>query len=564
MLISRIRTLLVGFFLILTSACAPLNGNVHLLQVDQNNRLLYGPWKEADTSDHIIGKQDPPSLSNEDSFTLYFDQAFFKYMPDLWGENEIVVVFTFNEGENDSDEHKIVKIIGPMERIGDGSYTSSIGNITYGPKRVEGDVISVQIQVVEFDGEEKDNQSAFLDFIGSATEAFSLADPVTSAEISLAKEIAKILIQTNESDMVLDFKFDLLPKDLNTINKQINDGHRPISLRPGNWAIVKQEQCPLFRCYWPLTKNVGEWSRYTFIPKFFAFIGDLAFTAVPVTLVKIFADTPELASVTPLTVHQKKSAWTTDPPSETDVTEAFKTNQNIQSLAFDEKTPKLKITHGKKNGEANNTTVSFQAEFGSYMDDGKHISFEPNSRKLVLKNGAKSEPYEAKTWLTFSIEQGRDPSNWEKRKALSQTEEDLLSKIKEPSSLDTEQISNTLKKLETAKQKIKDIERLGSFRLITPASKVKTGKIENPQTFEFQHEKDLKVTALRFIGLNGKVLHKIEPTEQEPKSKTTTLFAVEKAKLTASQYTLFLDYEHPLNHQMLSAKFDFEVVEESP
>ncbi len=561
MLSSNVRRFPIGLLFILFSACAPLNGNVHLLQIDQNNQRLYGPWKDADTHTDIISKKTPSTSStNEDSFTLYFDQAFFKYMPDLWGENEVVLVFTFNEGESDSDDHKIVKIVGPMERTGDESYASSIGNVSYGPKRVEGDVVSVQIQVIEFDGEEKDNQSAFLDFIGSATEAFSLADPVTSAEISLAKEIAKALIETNESDIVLDFKFDLLPKDPNTINKTINDGHRPIALRPGNWAIIKQEQCPLFRCYWPMTKNVGDWSWYTAIPKFFAVIGDLALTTVPVTLVKIFADTPELASVMPLTVHQNKPGWTEDPAG---MTETFKTNQEIHSLSFDQDKPMLTISYNKKIDGKKETTVSFQGESGSYMDGGEHISFEPNSRKLVLKKDTESKPYEAKTWLTFSIEQGRDPSNWDKRKALSQTEKDLLSKIKEPSSLDAERIGETLKHLEKAQQKIQEIERMGSFKLVSPEPKVAKSAFTVLQTFEFQHAKGLKdhIKKLRIFDQ----AELVRAIEKDSKSSTTTaifeLPNTESERLTTGKYRLLLDYEHPENHQMRTIPFDFEIGE---
>lgn len=566
-----IAVFLLGFF----AACAPLNGNVHLLQVDKDN-FLYGPWKDSD-SNNIIGKQSSPSITNDDAFTLYFDQAFFKYMPDLFGENEIVLIFTFDEGASESDDKKVVKIIGPMDRTGDESYGSSIGRVTYGPKRVEGDVISVHVQVVEFDGKEADDQSAFLDFLGGASEAFSLADPVTTAEISLAKEIAKALIQSNESDIILDFKFDLLPKDVTALNFSANDGHRPISLRPGNWAIIKQEKCALLRCYFPAWDNVGELTVWTFIPKVIAGAFDLVVTSPIVTLVKIFSDTPKSESVASLEVQQRESTWGSVQPATqkkkeqvtplkvTDFTN-LKAEKN-RSLELDTKRPRLTVTLSSGNA----STIAFMSfpPKGSYLDGEKAIWFEPNSRKLFLKTSSNFDPYEAKTWMTFSIEQGRDPSNWEKRKVLSPAEQDLLAKIKKSSSLSFENIDETLQKLEKAKKEIKKIETRGHFALLFPRTTITKAEFNEKHFVLIQHADELLQENMR-VRLHdeaGKPVFDSAfkwPFEAKADSQSTgtnVRFQLANTNLGTGKYQILLDYEQPDDAKMSTVRFPFEITD---
>ena len=125
--------------------------------------------------------------ATDDTVTFVMNDAFFKYLPDLGGSNEVVLIFTFSEGPKHGEDNELVKIIGPMKNQADGAFSSAVHHVSYGPKPVDGTSLRVKIQVIEFDADENYGATKMLDFIGDLASSLTLADPVTSGEIKLAK-----------------------------------------------------------------------------------------------------------------------------------------------------------------------------------------------------------------------------------------------------------------------------------------------------------------------------------------------------------------------------------------
>tara|TARA_R110001599_G_scaffold263053_2_gene463652 strand:- start:16894 stop:18717 length:1824 start_codon:yes stop_codon:yes gene_type:complete len=375
--------------LLILPACSNLNGNVHLLKKGDSN-YFYGPWKDSHEIDGVIKKSGKGDTSRfEDSFMITFDQAFFKYLPDFGNSNEVIVIFTFTEEGKSQDSNEIVKILGPMRNVGDSSYSSMISKVAYGPKRLESDILTVRVQVIEFDAEESEDSSAFLDFMTDASTAFSLADPVTQGEIKVAKEIAKTILSFNQNDNVLDIEFDVLPFDENENYWHKNENNltaRSIPLKIGEYLIVQQEVCGFLKCYFQFTadNNLNP----------LAWISDIALTPF-VALTRTFTDTAGHEALSPLSIYNSSSDNKT----------------NGATLAYN----------------AKNTMFEYQV-----------LSRDPDSRKLVsieLDDDGNVEEtkiknfFTDKTWITFSIQQGRDPSLWAIRKQLSVAEEKVISML---------------------------------------------------------------------------------------------------------------------------------------
>lgn len=198
----NVITFLLTLFL---SNCTATNGNVFLTKVGEDQRL-YGVWDH----DTPAPNADLIDRHSDDTFTILFDRAFFTALPDPLDQNEVAIIFTFGEGGalDINDNKTTVKIVGPLERVPDNSYSSALSQVSYGPKKVDSSILSVKIQVIEYDAAERGGQSAFLEFISQTAQSFSLNNPITNAEIQITKEIAKSLIALNSNDEVTTISFE--------------------------------------------------------------------------------------------------------------------------------------------------------------------------------------------------------------------------------------------------------------------------------------------------------------------------------------------------------------------
>lgn len=323
---------------------------------------LFGPWHRSD-----IELEPEITVSGDQTFTVFFDEAFFKYLPDFGGSNEVIVIFKFKEGG--SEENALVKIIGPMTRTADGTYSQQIGKVSYGPKRLMGDSVNVQIQIIEFDAEEREARGSFLDFVGQAASNFNIANPVTATEIRLAKEIAKTLNDFDQNDEVLNAEFEILPVESGTLVARNN---KAIPLRAGNYGIIKQEAEPWAGTPLFFTEKVKEaCQKHKFAATGFLFSLPidllLSFTYLPIK--SLFGDSLDVGSTTPIKIESP--------------------------------------------------------ERPAFTDDGQPIVFEKSTRSLFTESGGTVSPYKSKTWMTFAIEVGRSADLWEVRRKLSDTEATL-------------------------------------------------------------------------------------------------------------------------------------------
>ena len=316
-MISRVFPVLPVLFA-LCSYCNTLNGPVHPFRADygpgakraadndtnspDSLLLLYGPWHGSTERQSSQSAQDLQSIRPGDTYTIYFDNGFFKYMPDLFNENEILVVFTFDEGGSGEDSG-LVKIIGPMNRAPDQSMASQIAKISFGPKKFEGDSLKIKVQVVEFDADERENRGAFLEFVGQAAESFNLADPVTAGEIKLAKEIAKTVNDLDQNDEVLTFEFELVPPDDGASGQNSDYG---LPMRAGFYGLIKEERTRVLTEYGEFTRNVYASTRSGWwlatLP--LTFVSDILVS--PVVMIRnAYFDLPDEVSTNPLRVHAR-------------------------------------------------------------------------------------------------------------------------------------------------------------------------------------------------------------------------------------------------------------------
>ena len=374
-----------------------LNGNPRVFRVDEDDNGLYAPRKAdwLNPTDVVHRRAtDAVSPEREDTFAIMLNEAFFKYLPDVFGVNEAVLVFEFTEEGRDGQEESITKVIGPLHRVADGGYSSTIGTYLYGPKYMQGDALRVHISVIEVDADERDDSTAILDFVGDA--AAQLSDPVTAAEIAFAKEVAKTLVDLNQNDMVMECDVTFVPYDEQTWNFYEDESGRGngtfIPLRTGTWGVIKQEAEHVTRSYFSMTRSIpwGEvsfWSWRTAanaLTSIGTVLADLAFTPL-VLLNRTFGDYPDGASLAAI----------------------------------------------EPDGS------------GRLYDDGYSIALHPESKWIVWDGGVKEDGgsstdnadviyalYESKSWLTFEIVRGGDPTTWEFRKALAPLEEEVENMLK--------------------------------------------------------------------------------------------------------------------------------------
>ena len=362
--------------------CA-LNGDIHLYRAE--DKKLISPWIIE-----ISGKNTPiPSLSQniEDTFTIIYDRANFGYIPDFDNSNEVIVAFTFNDDPGQAEEKNIVRILGPMKGITDQGLSSMINKVVYGPRPglKPYDILRVKIQVFEFDAEEREQRASFLNLVGNIAQTFAISDPVTLAEIKLAKEILGILNQMDQDDVVFEFQFDILPL-LTPQNKT-----RAIPLAEGSYVILKQEKSNEFATYWQWTKRGLEKKDY------WCFIFTL-----PADIIWL-----------PVVAFQH---WICDDPDKQSKTEPYY----------------------KKDGKK--------------FIIGKDICYIDEYRALMKqKQDDNYEIYRGHTWLSFSIEKGRNSNEWEKRQAISAFEKNILEKIRVTPLTDikTEELQKAFKEVKT-------------------------------------------------------------------------------------------------------------------
>jgi hypothetical protein len=377
-----------GLVALLALGACHANGSPHLFRAGANDHL-YGPWagaalingKPSDEARQALRWHPEPKedatgaeTAKSDTFTLTFDNAFFKYLPDLGTSNEVIVVFRFREGAGSSDADD-VRILGPMNGLPDGHYASEIGAVTYGPKPVDSDALRVRIQIYEYDSLENEQTSQFAGFLADAAKKFQLANPVTLAQIELARSIADSLTEMNGNDLVFECALDLLPTVIDADGKPVGPAIpadarslSAIPLQAGTWGVIRQEaELPThsFFHFTRATKRLGGTWWWCSLP--FTLLGDLVM--LPITGInRAFLDAPAGESLTPITIDES-----------------------------------------------------------GLRDDSSVVKLAPTVRKLVYNDGS---PYENKTWLLFTIEAGRPADAWDERKNLRATQEQIDAYLK--------------------------------------------------------------------------------------------------------------------------------------
>ncbi|BFM48651.1 hypothetical protein [Marinomonas sp. THO17] len=393
-------TLLLVSFLLFACSSNP-TGTISVRSVESDGKLKEPLTSTANlvTDDKTIFKTETDgSTDGNDVYAIYLTDAYLKYLADWWGVNEVIFVVEFTEavtGETDSDT--ATKILGPYEKLSDGIKAPLLNKALYGPKKMESDLLSMNIKVYEYDLDENDESSAMLEFIASAAESFSLSDPITLGEIKLAKEIANTLLLANENDLIMEMDIDFVAGN----SKYASNNHsNVVPLKDGEIIMVKQEGCAVMTCYDYFSKGGSN------IP---GFLPDL-FMLIPTALNRAFVDTPDHSSL-----------------------KDFKDENLIVT--------KDGITELDNNGKPN----------GLYTD---------------------------KTWLRLNIVKGGDASQWSFRKKLYPTAEEIEKLLKNPYSLNRENIDSILKGINDAQESLVEVKTKAVIKLTSKMSQNDTHFIE--------------------------------------------------------------------------------------
>lgn len=229
-----------------------------------------------------------PGQGNGDVFAIYLSDAYFKYLRDWSGVNELVIVAEFTETHNGGADDKVTRVLGPYFGTPDHAEAPFQNKLLYGPKKLDSDQLNMKLTVLEYDQGENANTANFLDFIQSASQSLSLADPLTGAEQIFAKEVAKSLLALNKDDvaMAVDINF--------TAADSIGSGDRNGSVVPlnaGDYVLVSTEHCVPANCYLQLTENGTTWNP-------FAWLGDVVLL-VPTAMRRAWSDSPDHDALDP-------------------------------------------------------------------------------------------------------------------------------------------------------------------------------------------------------------------------------------------------------------------------
>ena len=283
----------IGFLLVLLTACAAPLGTISVHKVGDDDRLTTPlvKSKQLVNDKHTIFKTDNNGLSSgEDVFAIYLTDTYLRYLKDWGGINEVLIVVEFTEAVTGTPQDTITKILGPYNNIADATKAPLLNKALYGPKKMESDLLTMNLKVYEYDLEENENNAAMLEFIAGSTSALALADPVTLGEIKIAKEIAQTLIRTNENDLVLEMDLDFVAG-----NKKYKtySNSRILPLKDSELVIVKQEACRIGTC-WDYFSNFKNGS----VTNGPGVVTDIVM-ALPTALVKATTDVPDPDSLTP-------------------------------------------------------------------------------------------------------------------------------------------------------------------------------------------------------------------------------------------------------------------------
>lgn len=433
------------------------NGEVRTFRVDDDDRLLYGAWKGAESAAGGIPTARNATTPGEENFLVSFDTGFVKYLPDPGGVNEVVVVFTFSDGPPEKDEDRIVKILGPMRRQPDGALLPEVSRLTFGPTSLQSEYLSVQIDVVEFDREEAEDNAALLDLLGNAAGAFSAADPVTAAEIALVQEIGKILVATNQNDIVLSTRFDLCAYDAATWSDAANHNVMALPLRTGSFGVLQIQKPFFLYTFFPFSRRL-DFQDEPVVTAFtlpFSAVADIV--ALPFTgLLRGFTDLPDTASMSDVVTSGPGGA--------------------MQEL----------------RGNGATKTVHL-------------LSSDADTRYLMAAapGGAAAEVYRSKTWLTFSVSRGHDPLPIAARKRLTEAEQKIVGMLKRRSLreiIDESRIDEAIADLAEARREAEASGARGGFRFTVPAG----GSIDTAKSLEIQAAKprDAEISAVKLVAID--------------------------------------------------------------
>lgn len=221
--------------------------------------------------------------NNADVFAIYLSDGYFKYLKDMGGVNEVVVVAEFTETNAGTESDTVTRVLGPYFGVSDKANTPFLNKLLYGPKTLDADHLNMRLTVIEYDQGENQNSAAFLDFIQSVTQTLSLANPVTASEQAFAKEIAKSLLSLNKDDVVMEIDMNFTGNAGQLASMKYNGSYIPLNV--GDYVLINKEHCVSANCFMQMTNQGRSWNP-------FAWIGDIAML-VPTAVRRGWADTPD-------------------------------------------------------------------------------------------------------------------------------------------------------------------------------------------------------------------------------------------------------------------------------
>ena len=250
-MMKRNKILLAILCLILLTSCAAPVGTIHVFKVGEDNTLQppLQSMSSVGKDKTIYQTSDKTSQSGDDVFAIYLTDIYLRFLRDLGGISEVVIVAEFSEiVSGDTEKDRVVKVLGPYKNIADATKAPLLNKLIYGPKRMESDVLSLNLKVYEYDEEENENSAAMLDFIAASSQSLGLADPATSAQMTAAKEVAKALFAANENDLVLEMDMDFVAGQ-DSFKAVSNKNVDVLPLQAGELLFIKQEACRPGTCY---------------------------------------------------------------------------------------------------------------------------------------------------------------------------------------------------------------------------------------------------------------------------------------------------------------------------
>lgn len=152
----------LGIALLTAQGCAGPSGSAQLYSPKSNGLGRVFPDK-LDMSKAVMKTDPNRDLKGKDVFALYLSDAYFKYLPDFSGSNEVVIVAEFTEVSAGDKGDTVTTVLGPYTGIGDPSKGPFFNKLLYGPKKLEADQISVTLTVLEYDQGENEDTAAFLE-----------------------------------------------------------------------------------------------------------------------------------------------------------------------------------------------------------------------------------------------------------------------------------------------------------------------------------------------------------------------------------------------------------------